>query len=153
MRQRSFTFLEKAYNPILHALLMAAFGAIVMLLAKTLDWLSILQVEATFPWLTTGAVFLLFAISNSIFSLASSDVNAYFTKSLLASAILVVLLFGLSYLLSGIWVTEADSYLWIYKVLGFCYLVFVSIINAIKKVVEYAQKEVWTQPKIRKRKH
>ncbi len=152
MSQRSFSFLEKAYNPFLHALVMAGFGVTIMLLAKLANMLNLIEVDKTFPWLTTGAVFLLFAISNSVFSLASDNINTYFNKSVLGAALLVALLLPISYLFSGIWVTEADSFLWIYKVIGFCYLVFISIVNLIKKAVEYAQKEVWTQPRWKKRK-
>ncbi|MGK0452465.1 MAG: hypothetical protein ACJAXE_003142, partial [Neolewinella sp.] len=43
-------------------------------------------------------------------------------------------------------------YKWIYFVVTFGYLVFLSMIAFMKKIVEFAQKEEWNRPKLRQKK-
>ena len=49
-------------------------------------------------------------------------------------------------------ITEAGSYPWIFIVVSFGYLVFLSLMAVLRTVVDFAQREEWTQPRIR-RKH
>jgi hypothetical protein len=54
--------------------------------------------------------------------------------------------------LSGLSISEAGSYKWIYFVVTFGYLVFLSMIAFMKQIVEFAQKEEWNKPKLRQKK-
>ena len=57
-----------------------------------------------------------------------------------------------AYLTSSLSINEAGSYKWIFFVLTIGYLVFLSIMSLMRKVVEFAQKEEWHHPRIRQRK-
>ena len=46
---------------------------------------------------------------------------------------------------------EAGSYKWIYMVVTVGYLVFLVILTAMRKIVDFAQREEWTQPRLRQR--
>jgi len=52
--------------------------------------------------------------------------------------------------LSGVAIGKAESYRWIFIVVSFGFLVFLSMINFMKKIVKFAEQEDWTQPRRRK---
>ena len=54
-----------------------------------------------------------------------------------------------AYLFSSLTISEAGSYRWIYVVLTVGYLVFLSIVTFMRRIVEFAQKEEWNHPRIR----
>jgi hypothetical protein len=47
----------------------------------------------------------------------------------------------LAYLISGLSIDEAGSYKWILFIFTFCYILFLSIVRAMKKIVTIAQKQ------------
>jgi hypothetical protein len=77
--------------------------------------------------------------------------NNYWGISIFVYVSLAVLSGLIAYLASNLSVYEAGSYKFIYFVITFGYLVFISIMGFMKKIVAFAQKEVWNQPKIRRR--
>ena len=146
------SFLGKAYNPFLLAA--AIFGAhiVVVLFAKFFHWAGIVEVGQRFPWLSAVAFLLFYAVFNSIFSLSSQNTTKYWARSVF-SFIALAAANGISaYLLSSLTIDEAGSFRWLYVVVSFGYLVFLSIVNLIKKIVEFAEREEWNHPRIRSRK-
>ena len=142
----------KAYNPLHQALGIFALGVVVTLLAKVVNALGILEVGNRFPWMSAAAFLLVFALFNSISSLSAKDLNRYWTRSMLAYAGLAIVSALTAYALSSLSINEAGSYRWIFIVLTFGYLVFLSIIGLMKFIVEFAEKEDWRHPRKRKRK-
>jgi uncharacterized membrane protein YtjA (UPF0391 family) len=55
----------------------------------------------------------------------------------------------LAYLFSGLAIGEAGSYQWIFIVVTICYLIFLTMVNLMKKIVDFAMKEEWNQPRIK----
>ena len=47
--------------------------------------------------------------------------------------------------------SEAGSYRWIYIVVAIGYLVFLSLMAMLRKIVEFAQREEWNHPRIRRK--
>lgn len=146
------SFLYKAYNPALQALLVFVAGFVVMLFAKLIFMTGILEPNPRFPWMTAASFMLFFAIFNSITSLSAKDLNNYWLRSMLSFAVLAVASGFMAYLFSSLSISEAGSYRWIFQVLTFGYLVFLSILGFMKKIVEFAEREDWRAPKKRKRK-
>lgn len=148
----SFSYLEKAYNPILLAL--AIFGAhvVVVLGAKFVHLTGMAEVSVRFPWVSAASFLLFYAVFNSIFSLSAPNAAKYWSRSVFSFLGLAVVNGFTAYLFSSLGIDEAGSYRWIYIVVTFGYLVFLSIVNFIKKIVEFAQKEEWNQPRARSRK-
>ena len=142
----------KAYNPFLLAA--GVFGAhlVLVLCAKFVHWAGIIEVGQRFPWLSAAAFLLFFALFNSIFSLASKDAGKYWSRSIFSFMGLALANGFLAYLFSSLTIGEAGSYRWIYVVVTFGYLVFLSIVGFIKRIVEFAQREEWNQPRPRNRK-
>ena len=146
------SFLYKAYNPVLQATLVLVAGLIVILGSKLISWTGILEVGPKFPWMTVASFMLFFAIFNSITSLSAKDLNNYWLRSMASFGGLAILSGFMAYLFSSLSINEAGSYRWIFIVLTFGYLVFLSILGFMKRIVEFAEKEDWQAPKKRKRK-
>lgn len=104
------------------------------------------------PWIVALAFLLLFAVFNSIFCLSSTQVERYWQRSILAYIALGGLGILCAWLLSGKFLTSVGSFKWMYIVVTFCYLVFISIINFMRSVVNFAEKEEWKKPKLTSRK-
>ena len=109
----------------------------------------IIEVSNRFAWLNAASFMLFFAVLNSIYSLTAKSVPHYWGLSMY-SFMIVASLSGLqAYLFSGISIANAGSYMWIYVVVTFGYLVFLSLMSILKKVVSFAEKEEWNSPKMR----
>jgi hypothetical protein len=151
MENPKASFLFKAYNPVLQAAMLLAAGFIVMLFSKIIGWIGIFEANQKFPWMTAAAFVFCFAIFNSITSLSAKNLDNYWMKSIASFAGLVVSSGLMAYLFSSLSINEAGSYRWIFIVLTFGYLVFLSILGFMKRIVEFAEKEDWQAPKKRKR--
>jgi hypothetical protein len=151
MENPKASFLYKAYNPVLQASMLFVAGFVVMLFSKILSWTGIFEANQKFPWTTAAAFIFLFAIFNSITSLSAKNLNNYWIKSMASFGTLAVASGFMAYLFSSLSINEAGSYRWIFTVLTFGYLVFLSILGFMKRIVEFAEKEDWQAPKKRKR--
>jgi len=95
---------------------------------------------------------LFFALFNSVLSLAAEDINRYWSRSMMGFAAMALAASFLAHFSSGLSLFEAGSFTWIFQVVIVGYLVFVSIIGFMKKIVEFAQNEEWAKPKKRSKK-
>lgn len=104
------------------------------------------------PWLCAASFLLFFALFNAIMSATSENLMKYWGRSIYSFLGLAVGSGLLAWAFSGLSIGEAGSYKWIYFVVTFGYLVFLSMISFMKKIVEFAQKEEWNRPKMRQKK-
>jgi len=124
---------------------------VVNLLAKLLQ-ISGMQVTPRFPWMAAAAFLLLFSIFNSVASLFAADGVKYWGSSIYSFLGLALGSGLMAYAFSSLSIGEAGSYRWIFVVLTFGYLVFISIMNIARRIVEFAQREEWSHPRIRQKK-
>jgi len=143
--------LKKLQNPILQAALVFALILVFDISSMLLQSLGV-EIEQRFPWTVSASFILFFAIFNSLTSILSKDLENYWGRSIMSYMALAALAGLAAYLLSSLSINEAGPYRWLYIVLTFGYLTFLSIIGFIKRIVEFAQKEEWNDPKIRRRK-
>lgn len=142
---------RKLTNPFYQAAIVLA--AIILFNVGAVFFRSVgMEVEARFHWTIAASFLLFFAAGNSIASLLSDNMDKYWTRSILSFAGVAVLAGFTAYLFSSLSMKEAGPYKWIYIVLTVGYLVFLSLIGFMRKIVEFAQREEWNQPRIRKRK-
>ncbi len=108
--------------------------------------------NATF-WMMAGTVILFYALFSSVLSLSTTDMNKYWTRSTVVYVALVLMCSGLAYLFSAQTISEAGSFRWIFMVLTFGYLLFLSLVRFMRKIVHIAQQEddKWTQRTDKKR--
>lgn len=146
MNEPKTSIYYQAYNPVVQAAGIFALGITVTLVAKLINNLGILEIGNRFPWMCAAAFLLFFALINSLSSLSAKDLNKYWSRSMLSFAGLAIASGLAAYGLSALSINEAGSYRWIFIVLTFGYLIFLSIIGLMKTIVEFAEKEDWQQP-------
>jgi len=99
------------------------------------------ELNPTGPWEIMAAFILFYTLVNCVFSLQSKDIMIYFRNSIFC--FLGILLIGglISYGFSRVAIHEAGSIKWILMVFSIGYLVFLSIVNLMRYIVELAQKQ------------
>jgi len=146
------SFFEKAKDPVVQASVILGLVVIFMTLTKVASLTGAVEFNDYFPWTISASFLLFFTVSNSIFSLTSDDINKYWIRSIVSYLGLAIASAVLAYLVSSVAFDDAGTIRWIFYVLTFVYLVFLSILNFMKKIVSFAEREEWTAPKKRKQK-
>jgi hypothetical protein len=146
----SDSIFAKGFNPYYQAAL--ALGGVISfsILAKLVQSTGLLDVPQRFPWMAAASFMLLFAVFNSVFSLASENLMRYWGKSMYSFLGLAAGAGVFAYFFSSLSMTEAGSYRWIYIVVAIGYLVFLSMMATLRKIVEFAQREEWNRPRTRR---
>lgn len=124
----------------------------VILGAKLIKFSGIIDVPARFPWMTAAVFMLCFAVFNSVFSLSAENMMKYWGRSVYSFMGLAVTSGMLAWLFSSMTISEAGSYRWIFIVVTMSYLVFLSMMAMMRRIVDFAQREEWNHPRIRSRK-
>lgn len=141
---------KKLDSPLKQALVVLAGALVLMLGGWLLTVTKIYPVEPLFAWSIAAAFLLLFAMLNSLMSLRADSILRYWAPSIY-SYLGLALCNGLAaWLFSGIPLREAGTYRWIFIVVTIGFLVFLSIVNFIKKIVQFAEREEWNQPRRRR---
>lgn len=109
-------------------------------------------VTSKWAWLVAASFMLFFALFNAILSATSNNILKYWGKSIYSFLGLAIGAGLLAWAFSGLPIGEAGSYKWIYFVVTLGYLVFLSMVAIMKKIVEFAQKEEWNRPRLRQKK-
>ena len=148
----SQSIFTKSISPFHQALMV--FGAVIVVIlgSKLVNLTGLIDVHPRFPWMTAAAFMLFFAMFNSVFSLSSKNMMKYWGKSIYSYLGLAAASGMVAYLFSSIPIGEAGSYRWIYFVLTIGYLVFLSMMAFMRRVVDFAQREEWNHPRIRRKK-
>ena len=128
-------------NPLYQA--SAVFGLIVIFVGidKLFGASGMIEGEANMPWVISLAMVLFYALFNSIFSLKATRITRYFSHSILGYMGLVIAGFTFSWLISSLTIDEAGSFRWLIVVMTFGYLIFLSIVRLIKRIVDIAMKQ------------
>jgi hypothetical protein len=144
------SILDRLNRPPAQAILLFGIGFFLMgagwALHKTGIWVG----EPLFAWTIAAALLLFFALFNSLLSLRADSALKYWGASVYSFLALAFCNGFAAQLFSGIPIGQAGSYRWIYVVVTFGFLVFLSMINFMKRIVNFAEKEEWNQPRRRK---
>ncbi len=150
--QNSFSFLYRAIDPVRQAVLVFAAVVVFNVIASLIRAAGIIDVSLRFHWMIAAAFMLLFAVLNSILSLSTKNMMWYWGRSVYCFIGLAAASGLLAWLFSSLSIGDAGSFRWIYIVLTIGYLVFLSIVSLMRKIVDFAQREEWNQPRLRQRK-
>jgi hypothetical protein len=142
---------ESTSPPWKQAITIASGALIIMLIAFLLTVSGIYAQEPLFAWSISAAFLLLFALYNSLLSLNSNKASQYWGQSVYSYIGLAFIMSMAAWLFSGINLNNAGSYKFIYIVVTIGFLVFSSMVNFMKKIVQFAEREEWTQPRKRRR--
>lgn len=125
-------------KPIYQALFIIGLYVFALAVLKVLDLIDFRQFLIKYCWLFGTALLLFYIILNSIFSFTATDKITYFRNSIFTYIACLVVVVGLNTLISGKVVFEVDTYSWILFVFSLVYIVFITIINLLRKIVEMA---------------
>jgi hypothetical protein len=98
-------------------------------------------IEDLFYWQIAVSLLLFFAVACSTVSLKSDNSKLNWGQSMISFIVVAFISGFCAYFFSSIHIYDAGSYFWLYKVVTFGFMVFLSIVGLIKKVVEFAQVE------------
>jgi hypothetical protein len=92
---------------------------------------------------------LFFALMNSILSIRAESFVKYWGASMYSYLALALATSMAAWGFSGVPLDEAESYRWIYIVATVGFVVFLSMVNLMKIIVRFAEKEEWNHPRKR----
>lgn len=145
----SNSLFDRKINPIRQAGLIFAGSLLIMGIGRLLQAAGV-SVESLFPWSIATAFTLLFAVFNSMMSLTADNTLRYYAESVYSYLGLAFANGVAAWLISGVSLANAESYRWIYVVITIGFLVFMSMVNLMKRIVQFAEREEWTEPRRRK---
>lgn len=140
----------KVATPFVQAGISIALGLFFMLTCLLFE--STLALRPERPWVFASTFLLFYSIFNVVFSLNAENAEKYWTQAIIGFVLCVGGLGVLAYLISGLGMNDAGSFKWIFIVITISYLIFMSIVRAMKGIVDFAQKEEWNSPKMRDKK-
>lgn len=151
MHQDKKSFLDRAYDPLFQAV--GAFGAALLINASAglIAAADIMKPGIRFPWMTAASLMLCFAVFNSVSSLVSASMVKYWGRSVYAFMGLATANGLLAWAISGLSISQAGSYRWIYVVVTIGYLIFLGMMAFMRSIVEFAQREEWNHPRLRQK--
>ncbi|MCC6726993.1 MAG: hypothetical protein IT258_21000 [Saprospiraceae bacterium] len=150
MSTTSHPIFAKLQNPIYQAVMLLA-AVLVFNLGAIAFRAAGMEIEQRFPWTIAASFLLFFAAMNAIMSIFTQNMDHYWSRSILSFIGLAAVSAIMAQLFSKLSMNEAGSYKWIYVVLTIGYLVFLLMLTAMRRIVDFAQKEEWNQPRLRQK--
>lgn len=141
---------KKLDSPPMQAAVILAGAVLLMFFSWLLTVTNIFPADRLFPWSVAAAFMLLFALLNSLMSLRADSIYKYWAPSMYSYLGLALCTGLAAWMFSGIPLRDAGTYRWIYIVVTFGFLIFLSMVNFMKKIVQFAEKEEWNQPRSRR---
>lgn len=138
---KASSIFSKEIDPLTQAIYVFAGSLMFTLLFKIFEWTGMTSAQSYLPWTMSAAGLLFYGLFNSVMSLSAENINKYWARSIMCFGGLMIVGGLVSYLISGQTISEAMSFKWLYLVFTFGYLLFLSIVRAMKKVVQIAKKQ------------
>jgi hypothetical protein len=135
-------FFTRLTNPFWQGGTVLTFILLTMFAFKGLQATNNMDVDPLTFWVISGTGMLVYALFSSIISLSvTGDMNNYWSRSTGSYAVLSVIGGCFAWFFSGLILSEAASIKWIFMVVTFGYLLFLSLMRFMRKVVFLAQQE------------
>lgn len=142
---------EQRVDPIVQAGVVLVMVLVIDIFSAIISSTNSVGVSNRFPWLCAASFMLFFAVFNAVMSAAASNTAKYWGRSMYSFMGLALGAGLLAWAFSGLKISEAGSYRWIYLVVSVGYVVFLGMIAIIKNVVNFAQREEWNKPRLKNR--
>jgi len=144
-----FNLTDKIDRPAVQAVVIFAAALFIMGIGWAFTASEIIQFDRLFAWSIGSALLLFFALMNSLLSLRAASFVKYWGASMYSYLALALGTSMAAWGFSGIPLAEAGSYRWIYIVVTVGFLVFLSMVNFMRIIVKFAEKEEWNHPRKR----
>ena len=139
MAQPVQSIFQREIHPFLQAAVAIGLNVIAVLAAKGVD--SGYAKDGVLYWEMSFSVLLGFMLFNSVFSIPYQKRTQYFRDSIFSFLALAAIGGLLAHYLSGVSMDGAGSFRWLYIVFTFTYLIFISIVNLMRKLMDIAKKQ------------
>ncbi len=138
---RRISAVDIVSKPVYQAILIFGIAFLLAGLEKLSNLMGIMDSDPNSPWIVMTSFILFFAIANSIMSLRAENLNKYWAWSIMSFIVLLACSGFVATMISGLSFDEAGSFRWLFMVLTFGYLVFLSIARFVRQIVEYAVRQ------------
>ncbi len=132
---------DKPFKPIYQGLLVLGIYLVflgMILSLKSFNWIAF---EPMDYWKYATSMILFYVMLCCVFCFSTKEKMIYYRDSIFTYIILLVLFSGISQWLSKLSIFEAESYSWILTVFSIIFIVMLTIINLVRKIVEIAIKQ------------
>lgn len=140
IKNEETSIFEREIAPLYQVAIVIGLAVTLMVIWK-LCMISGLELKQRTPWLISSSLMLFFGLFNSVFSLTAHERFKYWRDSIYGYLLLGFIGGGLAWLFSGLTINEAGAFKWMYFIFTFSFIIFLTIINLMRKIVELAQKE------------
>lgn len=132
---------EKQIHPFKQAAFALSINLLgIMVLKAVKSGEDILQEGIVF-WEFSFSILMAFMLFNSILSIPYVNRMQYFRDSIFSFLAIAAIGGVLAHYMSGVSMDSAGSFRWLYIVFTFTYLVFISIVNLMRKIIEIAKRQ------------
>lgn len=128
-------------NPFIQGIVIACMIIFFVGIELIFKWTGISEPDQNSPWITSTAMLLFYTIANSIISIKANRLLQYWGRSITTYILLLVLGALFAYLVSGMPIDQAGSFRWLFVVLTLGYLIFLAIVQTMKRIVDIAIKQ------------
>ncbi len=142
-------FFNKLDRPPIQALAILLAALFIMTIGWGFTASGIMAFEPLFAWSIGAALMLFYALMNSLLSIRAVSFVKYWGASIYSYLALAFCTSMAAWGFSGIPLRDAGSYRWIYIVVTIGFIVFLSMVNMMKIIVKFAEKEEWNSPRKR----
>ena len=125
-------------QPLYQAIIIFIFGLFLVLLDQSTGMAGVGTSKYNSPWILLTACILFYSLCSSVFSLKSKQPNKYWRDGIFSFVGLMVAVGLAATVISGQTIDEAGSFRWIFLVLSIGYLVFLTIVRLMKRIVDIA---------------
>jgi len=133
--------LRVAAQPLYQAGIIFVFGLFLALINQGTSASVATDPAHNTSWILMTACVLFYGVCSSVLSLNAKNANRYWRDAILSYVVMMIVSALTAYALSGLSIDEAGSFRWIFIVLAIGYLVFLSIVRLIKRIVDIAIKQ------------
>ncbi len=139
--QKTSLIYRIADKPPYQAIVIFLFGGFLAFIDSGSNDFGVGTTEKNAPWILMTACLLFYALCCSLLSLRTKHMNLYWRDAIFSFMGLAVASALLATALSGQSMDEAGSFRWLFVVLAIGFLVFLTIVRLIRKIVEIAIKQ------------
>jgi hypothetical protein len=144
---------SRTMTPMVLAALILVVSLVTMLLEKVVESAKLIENDPERTWTIATAFLMFFSIFVSIFLLRTENkIKGFWNQSMISFMGLAMANAFLATSLSGKAIADAGSFKFLYLVVTIGFLVFISIVNIARKIVNFAEREEWNEPRMKSRK-
>lgn len=132
---------ESLFSKQIRPLYQAIIAVVSLIIIMPISMVFIGDGNPIYYWEIAFAILMCFSLFNAIFSIPYLNRTIYFRNSIFCYAGVAIVTGLMAYFFSGLSLEETGSFRWLYIVFTFSYLVFTSIVNAMRKIIEIAKKQ------------